>query len=159
MMEYTFRRTKLSALYEEIGRYLKENGDADIRSIVSLNGDSEASYRLELSDLNSFDTQRIGEVKAKYEDVPYTQEEWESGVIDVSKSNIKKTVFKGLREITKEVSKNYPKPMGITPASIINSAMKNGIYEDDKVLIIATNEQKFGSAWEFEIEWKYQVEV
>lgn len=45
-MEYTFRRTKLSELYKEIGRYLRENGDADIRSIVSLNGDNEASYRV-----------------------------------------------------------------------------------------------------------------
>ena len=72
-MEYTFRRTKLSELYKEIGRYLRENGDADIRSIVSLNGDSEASYRLELSDINSFDTRRIGEVKAKHEDVQYTK--------------------------------------------------------------------------------------
>lgn len=101
---YTFRRTKLSALYKEIGRYLREHGDADIRSIASLNGDSEASYRLELSDINSFDTQRIGEVKAKYEDVQYTQEEWKSGIIDVSKSNIRKTVFKGLGEIAKELS-------------------------------------------------------
>jgi len=87
MMEYTFRRTRLSALYEEIGKYLKEHGDADIRSIVSLNGDNEASYRLELSDLMTFDTKRIGEVKAKYEDVQYTKEEWESGVIKTTKVN------------------------------------------------------------------------
>lgn len=82
---YTFRRTKLSTLYEEIGKYLKENGDADIRSIDSLNGDSEASYRLILSDLNSFNTKCIGEVKAKFENVQYTQEEWQIGFIKSSK--------------------------------------------------------------------------
>ena len=139
-MEYTFRRTKLSELYKEIRRYLRENGDADIRSIVSLNGDSKASYRLELSDINSFDTRRIGEVKAKYEDIQYTKEEWERGIIDVSKSNVRKTVFKGLGEITRELIGNYPKYTGIAPLYIINSAKKNGIYEDDKILIIATNE-------------------
>lgn len=154
VMRYTFRRTKLSALYKEIGRYLRENGDADIRSIVSLNGDSEASYRLELSDINSFDTQRVGEVKVKYEDVQYTKEEWESGIIDISKSNVKKTVFKGLREISKEILANYPRPMDVAPAHIVTYAMRNGIYEDDKVLIIATNEGCDIKSWEFEIEWK-----
>ena len=153
-MEYTFRRTKLSELYKEIGRYLRENGDADIRSIVSLNGNSGASYRLELSDINSFDTRIIGEVKAKYEDVQYTKEEWESGIIDVSKSNTRKTVFKGLGEIAKELLANYPRPMRIAPIHIINSAKKNGIYEDDKILIIATNEGCDARSWEFEIEWK-----
>ena len=153
-MEYTFRRTKLSELYKEIGRYLRENGDADIRSIVSLNGNSGASYRLELSDINSFDTRIIGEVKAKYEDVQYTKEEWESGIIDVSKSNTRKTVFKGLGEIAKELLANYPRPMRIAPIHIINSAKKNGIYEDDKILIFATNEGCDARSWEFEIEWK-----
>ena len=123
-MEYTFRRTKLSELYKEIGRYLRENGDADIRSIVSLNGDSEASYRLELSNINSFDTRRIGEVKAKYEDIQYTKEEWESGIIDVSKSNVRKTVFKGLGEITRELIGNYPRPMEIAPVHIVDLARK-----------------------------------
>ena len=85
--EYAIRRTKLSTLYEEIGKYLKEHGDADIRSIAFLNGDREASYKLELSDLNSFDTKPIGEIEVKYEDVQYTKEEWQSGVIDVSKVN------------------------------------------------------------------------
>lgn len=153
-MEYTFRRTKLSELYKEIGKYLRENGDADIRSIVSLNGDSEASYRLELSDINSFNTKRIGEVKAKYEDVQYTQEEWESGIIDVSKSNIRKTVFKGLGEIARELIANYPKHTGIAPVHIVNLARKNGIYEDDKILILATNDGCDARSWEFEIEWK-----
>ena len=153
-MEYTFRRTKLSELYKEIGRYLRENGDADIRSIVSLNGNSEASYRLELSDINSFDTRIIGEVKAKYEDVQYTKEEWQSGIIDVSKSNIRKTVFKGLVEISKEILANYPRPMEIAPAHIVNLAKKNGIYEDDKILILATNDGHDIRSWEFEIEWK-----
>lgn len=85
--EYTLRRTKLSTLYEEIEKYLKEHGDADIRSIAFMNGDREASYKLELSDLNSFDTKLIGEIEVKYEDVQYTKEEWQSGVINVSKVN------------------------------------------------------------------------
>ena len=153
-MEYTLRRTKLSKLYKEIGRYLRENGDADIRSIVSLNGDTEASYRLELLDINSFDTRRIGEVKAKHEDVQYTKGEWESGIIDVSKSNIRKTVFNGLGEIAKELIANYPKNTEIAPVHIIDLTRKNGIYEDDKILIIATNDGHDGRSWEFEIEWK-----
>ena len=154
MMEYTFRRTKLSELYKEIGKYLRENGDADIRSIVSLNGNGGVSYRLELSDINSFDTRRIGEVKAKYEDVQYTKEEWENGIIDVSKSNIRKTVFKGLGEIARELLANYPRPMEIAPVHIVDLARKNGIYEDDNILIIATNDGYDARSWEFEIEWK-----
>ena len=32
---YTYRRVKLSSLYKEIGDFLKEHGDADVRSIGS----------------------------------------------------------------------------------------------------------------------------
>ena len=44
--------------------------------------------------------------------------------------------------------------MRIAPIHIINSAKKNGIYEDDKILIIATNDGYDARSWEFEIEWK-----
>lgn len=44
--------------------------------------------------------------------------------------------------------------MGIAPIHIINTAKKNGIYEDDKILVIATNDGCDARSWEFEIEWK-----
>ena len=84
----------------------------------------------------------------------YTKEEWKSGIIDVSKSNIRKTVFNGLGEITRELIANYPKHTGTAPLHIINAAKKNGIYEDDKIVILATNDGHDIRSWEFEIEWK-----
>lgn len=70
-------RVRLSNIYEEIGKYLKAHGDADVRSIASVCGsDDKAVYVLELSDLNTFDTSRIGEIRIKREEVPYTYDEW-----------------------------------------------------------------------------------
>ena len=83
---YTMRRVKLSEMYERIGKFLKEHGDADIISVASCTGyDDKTKYKLELADLNSFNTRLIGEIAVKYEDVPYTNEEWFNGVITVSK--------------------------------------------------------------------------
>ena len=88
---YTFTRVRLSKLYDEIGKFLKENGDADIRSIASCYGyDDKTMYMLRLSDLNSFDTTKsVGEIRIKYEDMPYTEEEWKTGIITDSKINTK----------------------------------------------------------------------
>ena len=90
---YMFTRVKLSKLYDEIGKFLKEHGNADIRSIVSCCGyDDKTKYLLKLADLNSFKaTKSVGEVRARYEDVLYTEEEWRTGIITDSKID---TTFK-----------------------------------------------------------------
>lgn len=88
---YMFTRIRLSKLYDEIGKFLKEYGDADIRSIASgYSSDDKIMYMLRLSDLNSFDTTKsVGEIRIKYEDFTYTKEEWETGIITDSKINTK----------------------------------------------------------------------
>lgn len=88
---YAFSRVKLSELYNEIGNYLKVYGDADVRSIASCYGyDDKTIYMLRLSDLNSFDTtETIGEIRIKYEDIMYTEEEWRTGDITDSKIDTK----------------------------------------------------------------------
>lgn len=83
---YTDRKVKLSHLYEEVGKYLKEHGDVNVQSISSVGGaDDHTRYSLVLTDLNSFFAEPIGEIRVKAEDVHYTKEEWESGKITVSK--------------------------------------------------------------------------
>ncbi len=84
-------RVKLSNLYREIGRFLREYGDADIRSVSFCNGyDDNTKYLLRLADLNSFDTTKcVGEIRIKYEEVPYSEEEWKTGIIKDSKIDTK----------------------------------------------------------------------
>lgn len=90
---YTDRKVRLSHLYEEIGKYLKEHGDANVQSIGSIGGaDDHAKYSLELTDLNLFSAKPIGEIRIKSEAVHYTKEEWKSGKITVSKID---TTFQG----------------------------------------------------------------
>lgn len=90
---YAFDRVKLSDLYNEIGNFLREHGDADIRGIASCSGyDDKTKYLLRLADLNSFNTTKyVGEIKVRYEDVLYTEEEWRTGIITDSKID---TTFK-----------------------------------------------------------------
>ena len=86
---YTYRRVKLSSLYEEIGKFLMNHGDADVRSIGSCSYSSDNTrFSLDIADLNSFDGEAVDgikEIRIKYENVPYTKEEWQSGKITVSK--------------------------------------------------------------------------
>lgn len=84
---YAFSRVKLSNLYNEIGKFLRKYGDADIRGVASCSGyDDKTTYLLRLADLNSFDTTKsVGEIRIRYEDVLYTEEEWKTGVITDSK--------------------------------------------------------------------------
>lgn len=86
---YTYKRVKLSSLYKEIGDFLKEHGDADVRSIGSCSYSSDNTrFSLDIADLNSFNSDSVDgikEIRIKYEDVPYTKEEWQNGEITVSK--------------------------------------------------------------------------
>lgn len=88
---YAFSRVKLSNLYNEIGNFLREYGDADIRGVSFCSGyDDKTTYLLRLADLNSFDTTKsVGEIRMRYEDVLYTEEEWRTGVITDSKIDTK----------------------------------------------------------------------
>jgi len=86
---YTYRRVKLSSIYKEIGKFLKDHGDADVRSIGSCSySNDNTRFSLDIADLNSFygePVDGIKEIKIKYEDIPYTKEEWQKGKITVSK--------------------------------------------------------------------------
>ena len=65
---------------------MKEHGDVNVQSVSFIGGaDDHARYSLELTDLNSFSTKPVGEIRIKSEAVHYTREEWESGEITVSK--------------------------------------------------------------------------
>lgn len=88
---HVFSRVKLSNLYNEIGNFLKEHGDADIRGIASCSGyDDKTTYLLRLADLNSFDTTKsVGEIRMRYEDILYTDEEWRTGIITDSRIDTK----------------------------------------------------------------------
>ena len=90
---HAFSRVKLSNLYNEIGNFLREHGDADIRGVSSCNGyDDKTMYLLRLADLNSFNTTKsIGEIRMRYEDILYTDEEWRTGIITDSRID---TIFK-----------------------------------------------------------------
>lgn len=49
--------------------------------------------------------------------------------------------------------------LGVIPLSIISSAKKYGIFEDDNVLIIAWKEESpesiyYNEKWKFDLEWK-----
>ena len=86
---YTYRRVKLSSLYKEIGKFLKEHGDVDVRNIRSCSySNDNTRFSLDIADLNSFNNNAVDgikEIRIKYEDVPYTKEEWQNGEITVSK--------------------------------------------------------------------------
>lgn len=88
---HVFSRVKLSNLYNEIGNFLREYGDADIRGIASCSGyDDKTTYLLRLADLNSFDTTKyVGEIRIRYEDILYTEEEWRTGIITDSRIDTK----------------------------------------------------------------------
>lgn len=88
---YAFSRVRLSNLYNEIGKFLREHGDADISGISFCSGyEDKTMYLLRLADLNSFDTTKsIGEIRIRYEDILYTEEEWKSGIIADSKIDTK----------------------------------------------------------------------
>ena len=88
---HVFSRIKLSNLYNEIGKFLRVYGDADIRGIASCSGyDDKTTYLLRLADLNSFDTTKyVGEIRMRYEDILYTEEEWRTGIITDSRIDTK----------------------------------------------------------------------
>lgn len=76
-------RVKLSSLYEKVGNYLEKNGDANIIGIAYyLSGtDDSTVYSIELSDLQSYNTKMIDEIKIECEEIPYTYEDRRKGII------------------------------------------------------------------------------